>query len=198
MASPSTLQPALQQIDELDALLKQMLTLPAAPADTDEKPEAKDEQPQNTYRTPVAIPTPVPSGAVLPAVAPPAEPPKLAAKIETAPLLVSPPPLISRPVLPSLSAVAKNETSVFNPPSQPSLARFAPISASTPVPRPSSIWSNVLGGINRRFDQKLEQWGIWGRWLGRRAARNCLGVVGILALAAAAALLLHDWVDWSR
>jgi hypothetical protein len=187
MASPSTLQPTLQQIDELDALLKQMLTLPTAPSDPAEKPQPVEEKPETTYRTPVT------TSASVPASTPPAEPPELEPKMAAAPLPAS---TTFRPAPPS--TLPKKETTVPNPWSRLSAMQFASSAAPTPAAPASSLLSRALGGINRQFDQRLERLGVWGRWLGRPAGRNLLGLLGLLAIVLAAALLLRDWVDWSR
>lgn len=194
MAAPSTLQPTLQQIDELDALLKQMLTLPSAPSEPAEKSDSTDKEPETSYRTPMVSPGPV--EAALPVIAPPAEPPSLNASVEM-PSSMSP-SVTARSV--STLPAAASETSVPGPSSRFSI-RFS--SNSTPAPAPASpardsFWTRALCGLNRHFDQRLEKLGVYGRWLRQPVGRNCLGLMGIVALVAAAALLLRDLVDWSR
>ncbi len=181
MANP---QPTRRQLDDLDALLQRMLALPVEPA----------EEPQ-----PVGLPDPgplfpdpltPPAGNLiladpgLPSLQPPAPPPPRAALApESVPLpLLNPVPPTERrpPVL---------------PPPDRSLSPRAALIASRP-PSPPLLLRPVLW-LNRLFDAAAFGLGAPGRWLRRPTGRTLLGLVGVLLLAAAAALALVDRIGWT-
>jgi hypothetical protein len=69
-----------------------------------------------------------------------------------------------------------------------------------PAPRPptGSGWLTPVVWLNRGFDAAVTPLGPVGRWLRQPAGRALVGWTGVLCLAAAAAVLLLDWLGWTR
>jgi hypothetical protein len=177
---PAPIDPIRQQLDELDALLQKMLTLPVA------APEA--ESPAVEQHSPPPEPEPEPL--------PPLPPPRT---------ILSPPPLDPEP-LPQSADPSRPEPTTSEPPPRPTV-RIDPPHRSRkpvwtpppkPVPAPTSIGLKLLLGINFLFDKAVSPLGPLGRWLRGPWGRAAVGGVGLLFLAAALALVLMDWLGWSR
>jgi hypothetical protein len=199
MATPAP-QPTRQQLDDLDALLQRMLALPVNPAE-----EAAPPAPA----APVEERLAPPAGNMilsdpLPFVPPPRkdeggrrkDEPKSTASGSS--LLLHPssfPPAAPLP-LPLLNPVppAERRAPVLPPPDRPLSPRQALI-ASRP-PEVFILLRPVLG-LNRAFDRLALGLGWPGRWLRRPAGRTVLGLIGLLLLAAAGALVLLDRCGWT-
>jgi hypothetical protein len=63
--------------------------------------------------------------------------------------------------------------------------------------RRSAPWLGPLGWINHLFDRGAVAVGTPGLWLVRAEGRTVLGLLGLAMLAAAAAVLLGDWLGWT-
>jgi hypothetical protein len=127
------------------------------------------------------------------------------------PGLPPPPPVPSLPLpLPVLRSASRPIESVLPPlnpvpapplravvlasPDRP-LSPRAALAASRP-PRPPVPLRPILW-LNRLFDAIAFGLGSPGRWLRRPTGRTLLGLVGLLLLAAAAALALIDRIGWT-
>jgi hypothetical protein len=104
---------------------------------------------------------------------------------------------VPRPVpLPLLNPLppAERRSPVLPPPDRPLSPRQA-LAASRP-PAPPLLLRPVLW-LNRRFDGFAFGLGSTGRWLRRPVGRTLLGLVGLLLLAAAVAVVLLDRFGWT-
>jgi hypothetical protein len=188
--------PTRQQLDELDALMQQMLALPVNPSE----PAAP---PLDTERGPNKTEKPAPSQIVQSQSAPPlleikigpteistdsrrseAEPMNIGAEIGT-----QPGPALSSAVP---AAATGKECEVAEEGKQPPAGRE--------VPRTRSVADNrlqLLVWINRVFDACMPGLGPLGRWLQAPFGRACLGWTGALLLAAALVWALLDAAGWT-
>jgi len=64
-------------------------------------------------------------------------------------------------------------------------------------PAPMSGWLLPLVWFNCGFDACLDPLGALGRWLQGQAGRTLLGLLGLLLLAAAAALVVAEGIGWT-
>jgi hypothetical protein len=168
-APPAPTDPLREQLDELDALLQRMLELPVNPVDNDPRPL-------------------------------PAFPPLPPAPTTREPL----PPLPDRGELRTQEAPLPSSVAVVEALTAPVVAPLprsepAPVAVRLPElirrpPPPLVLWPLV--GVNRVFDRVVSPLGFFGRWFRGRWGRTFLGWVGLLCLAAAAVLLLLDWIGW--
>jgi hypothetical protein len=71
--------------------------------------------------------------------------------------------------------------------------------AAAPAPDlpPLPLWVKPLAWLNGGFDWLVQPLGPAGRWLRARNGKDMLGLVGILALAMAAGLMVADWYGWT-
>jgi hypothetical protein len=182
--SPDVLSPTRQQLDELDSLIQQMLTLPVNPlgsetfvgADPFPMPAgAPDEatRPAELPKLPEPFAQPVPdpflegsanarAAEVLPAVATPPEPP---------------PPRRDPTNRVEFKSTRKDHSAA-------GVRRWG-----RPLLLPL-VWANCV------FDGFTYLLGPPGRWLRGEAGRAFLGWMGMALLAGAAGWALLDWMGW--
>src|SRR6266542_2678947 len=192
--------PLRQQLDDLDALLERMLSLPVDQADDDLDPIAGVVAP--------APPREVPDDEAPPRVlrppeeeghSPPPEPgPALRVEVELPPLprLAAPPPPPAAPVPPR--AVTASREAVPPASTRRRLA-LVPLPAEVGGNHEPDgfLWRLLVGG-NHLFDRGAGWLGPFGRWLRRPAGRAVLGWAGLVLLAAALGWVLLDWFGWTR
>jgi hypothetical protein len=227
-----------QQLDELDALLQRMLSLPIdaptgdappppPPGGTlppDGAPAATSLPPPPPARPPAPPPPPTFSPSRVPTPADPArtwtidlpaapnpQPARgdswagnsagleafhvrTAAPVPADDRLARGGPQSARPSE-ALPADATPPRVVVAPPAQPA----AP--APRPIPAPATnrvpFWAWPLVGLNALLALPFGLLGPVGRLLTGPAGRNFLGAVGLLTLAAAAAIVALDWYGWN-
>jgi hypothetical protein len=178
------LQPARQQLDELDALLERMLALPVA--------GAADEPLGDLLPPPVDEARPDDEAVATAgggddrllaesAEVEPAQPEEWAAEL--------PPPRVSH----ALSIPTPLEVEVE--PEVMALSSAAPVMELTDPP--PAFWLWPLAVLNRAFDFWVEPLGPLGRWLHGPAGRAAVGGTGLLFLAAALAWGVLDWLVWN-
>src|SRR5262249_7028059 len=191
--------PTRQLLDELDALMQQMLRLPVNQLEEDaaaEKVSARQEgkapaEPQQAVpadaspsRAPEPVRTPPPVQVrfePLPAEDPPAaEPPPATVSLEIPPAGLNPPV----PLPTALAAL-----------------RPVPLSAAdTAAPQttePSRGWLAPVVGLNAAFDRCTLCLGTPGSWLRGDRGRKILGWLGLALLGVAAARVLLGWMGWT-
>ncbi len=197
--SPSLLQPTRQQIDELDALLQRMLELPVNPFDTEMAAPAGPEP----LVFSISSPLPCTRGRGV--------------GDEGAEPLRTPTPS-PQPLSPEYRGEGLSEevladvASVESPPDTNPVERSVRVVglASVPVviqrpsvssgdgPRPAAPdWLRHVLWINRVFDRHVLRLGGPGRWLRQPRGRALLGMLGIVSLATALTIVLHDWFGWT-
>ncbi len=172
---PLPFQPTRHQLDELDALLRRILTLPDhASADDLDSPPPPSEPPV-ARRIPIRVPELPPrfwSDGTPTSVS----------------VLVSPPPAEYRD--------AANESHESS-----EITRTPIVVESAPLPRPRRFsnadwWLRPLLWSNRVFDRAAMRLGRPGRWLRGSRGRAYLGWIGIGCLATAVLWCLADWIGW--
>jgi hypothetical protein len=219
----ASLQSTKQMLDELDALMEKMLTLPV-----------------NDLGDAAAFPPPVVKEPTLSATLTLLSPPSVPAPAPTPPLSKKP---ASRPSyqIPALAAprprveepAAPPSPLPFNPPhfemppveaSEPESLRF-----DTPEPEPEPLTNEVmpvsvlprleplmneiaeppsssfgtqwlylpLVWVNQGFDGATLAFGGAGRWMRSEGGRMLLGFSGVALMAAAVAWFLKDWLGWN-
>jgi hypothetical protein len=198
MATPSSSLPTRQQLDEIDALLKRMLSLPAIPGEPAEPPPT----PAITYPAPAVreVPPPREPAPGEPVVrewrvgwTPPSAPASpsvvawgtqvpLATAADSPPVIPTPPPVYALPVQ------AELPFAVPDVPGQPPSSTLAP---------PVALPTRLLIVLNGTFNALTYLLGPLGTWL-RGPGRKALGWLGILMILAAAAWAAGEWygIDW--
>lgn len=207
MATPATHLPTRQQLDEIDALLQRMLSLPAPAGDRAEEPP-----------TSVTFPAPVVREVPPPQPPAPGDPAVHAWRVEwmqqppaPAPHPAAPPPVTAwgAPVTPPAYPPWAEPPFATPVPS----AGPAPYAAPVPMPGaplcpppvpprarpPQSPAVQLLGLLNGVFDLPTYLLGPLGGWL-RGPGRAAVGWLGLGMLLAAAAWAVGDWYgyDWPR
>jgi hypothetical protein len=183
MATPAS-QPTRQQLDDLDALLQRMLALPVNSAEEPPPPP----EPESALRYPEPFSAPAGNVILSDPEMPLPEPP--APSLRPVPALSEPLPLpVVNPVKPS------ERRGPVLPAVDPSRSPLEALAASRP-PRPSFLVRPILG-LNRFFDALLLGFGGPGRWLRGAFGRTLLGLIGLLLLAAAVALVLRERFGWT-
>jgi hypothetical protein len=169
--------PTHQQLDDLDALLQQMLSVPVQPA-ADEA--AEDRSPPK---------------------------PEQAAESVTAPSIAEPSASLERPTdRPAVPSSDAEPTPTVEPEPLAALEQLeAALSDQRPTPeatsRPTDAWHPSpsllpLVWCNRIFDGLTVPLGPLGRWLRGPSGRLLLGWTGLALLATALALSLFDLIRW--
>lgn len=182
-------QQTRQQIDELDALLQRMLTLPVkAPEDED-----LDEADERALQEAAAGEESAESFGALATHFPMSEP-KPDAGAAPEPLRTA----VPEPVSYTSPAAVPGSQEERAPPSQKleTTVRMTSV-IQQPAMEPRVRRGVLLQGLlwsNRAFDRWAGRLGAPGRWLRRPRGRSVLGWTGLLCLVAALVLLLKDWI----
>jgi hypothetical protein len=199
---------------ELDALLERMLALPVSSRDEPEAPAEGPPPPQDlpplitiaeatpepvlTYTTP---PAPV---TIVDERVPPqhdldfasanslAEPAAVAAGFQPA----DPESLLQsagfKPAATEEAAAPADVAPATTPETTP-----APESLTDSIEPPPPLWLWPLFWVNRNFDRATVPLGALGRWLRGPSGKSLLGWAGLLLLAIAGGIALHDWFGWT-
>jgi hypothetical protein len=88
------------------------------------------------------------------------------------------------------------EPTRFAEPEEPDSEPLPALPASLDLP-PLPWWAWPLAGLNAGFDLVVAPLGAPGRWLRGKRGKDLLGLVGLLALAVAAGLVVADWYGWT-
>jgi len=193
-ANDTTLQSTKQMLDELDALMEQMLSLPVN--DPDEtaafpkdvvKPHALTasvtmlEAPANPPSTPLAK-----GGGVEPMLHPTLNAPHMA--------------LIPPPFPPFQGGAAPMPAPLTNDALPASLLpQMEPLLAEVPESETaiSTLWLyQPLVWMNQWFDAGTMKFGGLGAWMRTQASRTVLGLAGITLLTVSVGWCLKDWLGW--
>jgi hypothetical protein len=206
---PRSPSPTRQQLDELDALLERMLSLPVSPT---------VEEPTSNVAPP-ALPSPPTTLAPLDPVLPDLEP-LLGA--DEGPLLQKPPEAppftpITPPPEPFAASPARSRAWLrpllwgrrvlgqwvpwFRPAGadrattldRPVFHPFGTVGLEAP---PVPLWLRPVIWSNQRFDRWTLRLGPYGRWLRRPRGRAVVGGLGLALLAVALGVLILDWIGW--
>ena len=213
MAIPTSISlPTRQQLDEIDALLKRMLTLPPLPGEPAEPHPPQPPAPTMTYPPPAVREVP-------PRCEPaPGEPVVREWRVEWSPSQdPSPPPVVAWGS-PVLASPLTESTPRFDPapgsaapvyalavPSAEQPPFAAPVAYVPGQPPPNTSGPPVrlpvqlLRVLNGTFDILSYLLGPLGTWL-RGPGRNVLGWCGFLMLATAATWAAGEWYgyDWPK
>jgi hypothetical protein len=196
-------QPTRQQLDDLDALLQRMLSLPVSLPD-EETPAAE------TIAPPSQEPRAQPTLAAIP--------PRPADVLPSAPgnlVLADPlstsapvgrvsggPPQPTAPAQPPTTPPAPWLSPVIPEIAQPSFIARSPLPTASRPPDDSPLLMPLLW-CNRLFDRLALGLGAPGHWLRGPVGRNLLGLLGLLLLLTALSLVLLDHyelaqIGWAR
>jgi hypothetical protein len=200
--SPAASLPTRQQLDEIDALLKRMMSLPPFPGEAAEQP-TDPSAPAITYAAPSVreVPPPRDPSPGEPVVrewrvewphAPVAPAPSVVAWGSPAP--VGPPPGFNPDPVLVAAAVAANHLpfAVELPAGSLPVPGQPPPSTAGP---PASLPVQFLVLLNGAFNVLTYLLGPLGTWL-RGPGRAALGWCGILMLLAAAAWAAGEWLGY--
>jgi hypothetical protein len=186
----ATLQSTKQMLDELDALMEKMLSMPV------NESEAAPPFPGEVVKPPTLTPT---LSATLTLLEPPAKGPlkplEPAQQESYAPAHAA----INPPHLTPPTPQPEPLTNEVTPPSM--MHRLAPMLEEIPEPETAVTTQLVylpLLWINLAFDQATLALGPIGSMLRSRAGRALLGLAGLALLAAAAGWFLKDWLGWNQ
>jgi hypothetical protein len=180
--------PTRQQLDEIDTLLRRMLSLPAL--GTDAEPPAATAYAPPTIREIPPVTPPAPGDPVVhswrvewPQAAPPAPVPQAT-------------PAVAAWGAPATTPYARAVPAGPAPAPGPTFVEQPPPSQLAP-PMPAYLWPAVV--VNWVFDALSYLLGPLGSWL-RGGGRPVLGWVGILMVLAAAGWAFGEWTgyDWPR
>jgi hypothetical protein len=192
----SSLQSTRQMLDELDALMERMLTLPV---NEPEQPGAAPQQPAKnaalsatvTLLEPHALARPLPEGDV-PA---PFNPPHRPVPVAPAPMPEPEPVLQASPrPVPEPEMLTNEVVPASLLPELESLLAAMP--KPTPEPTTRLIYLPLVA-INLLFDVTTWTLGGGGAWLRTDGGRLVLGFSGVALLIASAGWLLKDWMGWN-
>jgi hypothetical protein len=203
-----TMQSTKQMLDELDALMEKMLSLPV------NEPEEAPSFPQEPVKPPKLTPTLsatltlLQAPAPLPVSAPPPPPPPEVTTIPeslTSHSVINPPHLGLPPNLvgfapPSHDATPQPAplTNEVTPPSV--LPKLEPLLTDIPEPEAplATQWGYLpLVWLNLLFDHATMPLGPIGTLLRSQVGRALLGLAGIALMLAAAAWFVKDWLGWN-
>jgi hypothetical protein len=181
---PASQLPTRQQLDEIDSLLRRMLTLPPLAGDVAEAP------PVPTYPSTIREVPPAQHPA-------PGEPVVQAWRVEWPQSQAAAPSVVAWGT-PALSVGEPPAATYASPPApapvaQPVSAPPAPVSA----PIPASLWP--LLALNGAFDVLTYLLGPIGTWL-RGPGRTAIGLTGVLMILAATTWAVGEWYgyDWPK
>ncbi len=171
----------LEQLDELEALMRRMLTVPVEPGDGGPPPpQAQPTSPGESRLSAPAISTSVQEPA------PASEEPRAAPMIRE-PVRTAPVPQPRRPEKPEPRVTAAWAGSATR-------VELAPRRVEAVLRRPG-LFRRFLQGIDAASRAATRPWGPFGRWLDGDRGRAALGVLGILLLLGACSWGAWDW--WS-
>ena len=219
MGTPTTNLPTRQQLDEIDALLRRMLSLPSVAGEPAEPPQS----PQQPAPAPMTFPPP--TVREIPPASPPApgDPRVQSWRVEwpqypapAPPQLPATPPVVAwgAPVTPPVepppwAALASNSAAAVQAPYavpmppggaqwQPSNPVIVPQTA-TATRQSESLVILALVVLNGTFNLLTYLLGPIGGWL-RGPGRNAMGWVGVLMIVAASIWALGNWYgyDWPK
>lgn len=188
--APSPNDLTRQQLDELDALLQRMLSVPLSPADTPMPVGAPAPLPGPPPNWRVDPPAPIPAPA--PHLTFPAPPSSVSLHQEAVPpaAVPTPPPPAPAPVKAVPKPAAKAPEPVFPPPVQPAAPppvavppRAAPAPAALPVP----LLFLPFVALNAVFDFVCGLFGPPGRLVRSGFFKQLYGLAGLALLAYTAA-----------
>jgi hypothetical protein len=213
--TPATQVPTRQQLDEIDALLRRMLTLPPMMGET-APPAPPAPQPQSdsfaapvmqTYQGPIvgepavhswrvewpqapAQPTPSPPSVVAWGSPVPASPPP-----ESAPWVQNPPQYTPPPFATPVPSESQPQPAFQAP-------AYLPQPTIAPAPNRRGSTSTFMGLIvllNGTFNVLTYLLGPLGKWL-RGPGRTFIGWVGVAMLLTAIGWAVGDWqgIEWPR
>jgi hypothetical protein len=211
-----------QQLDELDALLQRMLTLPVNESEEGSAETAPMRQAPKSDPSPTPLPIRRPQMVLLDGsapVAPPQTPPatwdphwniNLNPQQGSSILGSRSPAATAQRLQPEASPpIFRAETVAFGqnrgePVPQPPMsapkqspvptARYdSALQSRTPVEEPAALPMIPLIALNRAFDAVMLCFGPLGQWFCTSAGRNFLGLAGLAMLLAGA-----GWIGWSR
>jgi hypothetical protein len=200
MATPSpTSLPTRQQLDEIDALLKRMMSLPPLPGEPAEQaPSREPPAPAITYPSPTIREVPPPQTPLA------HEPNVREWRVEWPQAPAAPPPPVvawgspvpaAAPGPPAYAIVAQAEAPFAAPIVSP--YGYVPGQPPPSVARPpESLPVQVLTVLNGAFHVLTYFLGPPGTWL-RGSGRNLLGWSGILMALAAAAWAAGEWAGYN-
>jgi hypothetical protein len=188
--------PTRQQLDEIDTLLRRMLSLPALGTDPEPAPPPPTAYgPASIREIPPAVP-PAPGDPVVhswrvewPQAAAPQAPPPVVAWGSP---VTNPVPLAT-PVPPYALTMPAAQPA---PPPGPTFVEQPPPSRLAP-PVPGYLWPTIV--LNWVFDALSYLLGPVGSWM-RGSGRPTLGWIGILMVLAAGGWAFGEWsgVDWPK
>ena len=213
--SPATNLPTRQQLDEIDALLRRMLSLPALPGEPAEPAPPAAPAPSVTYPAPSVREVPPPGEPLpgepvvrewrvewpqAPAPAPtpaPAPPPSVVAwgspaPVGLAPVAYAPVPVAAPPTYALPASADPHPYAAPVPAAAPYVPGQPPPSTAQP---PISLPVQLLVLLNGTFNVLTYLLGPPGTWL-RGPGRNALGWGGLLMLLAAAVWAAGEWAGY--
>jgi hypothetical protein len=223
-SSPPASHSMRQQLDELDALLQRMLTLPINQTDDG----AADPAPamNRSAEAPSAVGPPLapirrPQMMLLDGsapVRPPQTPPanwdphwNINLNPQQGSSILGPRSPAAQPPQPQTAPPVWRAETVAYAPSQPEPTPQPPLSTpvaqfeARPAPRaqpqvedPTPIPLAPLVGLNRAFDAVMICFGPPGQWFCTTAGRNLLGYAGLALLLGSAAWTATGWFGWPR
>jgi hypothetical protein len=190
----ATVQSTKQMLDELDALMAKMLSLPVN--DPDEAPPF----PQEVVKAPTLTPT---LSATLTLLEPPARTAPTTENYLSEPEpsshpAVNPPHIVLPPEVREAAPQPEPLTNDVIPPSvMPDLKPLLEQIPESATARTTQWGYMPLLWINQGFDRSTTMLGGAGDWLRSQAGRMLLGVSGIAMMVIAVAWFLKDWLGWN-
>jgi hypothetical protein len=207
--------PTRQLLDELDALMQRMLSLPVNQLEDElrttavaEAPDLPAPETEDSSPAPAALreapeerePLPAPALLTLPAIPEEAQVPEQAGPNSQDPALTDWEPSI--PASPEvLAAIGLRPPAEEEPAAPPVRGGGLPTAPAAPddadVGPPPALWMRPLVGINRLFDRGTVWLGRPGQWLRSPGGRGLLGWIGLGLLAGTLAWVLTGGFDWT-
>lgn len=220
-SSPPSNNSMRQQLDELDALLQRMLSLPVNQTD-DTLPDPAMRRPAATELTTAAEANRRPPMTLLEGSAPVAAPQSPPANWDQhcninlnpqngSSVFGTRSPTAQRTMSPAAPPIFRAETVAYTPPQaeptpQPPMSAPSPMPASIPPltpprqtrPETPALPLLPLVGLNRAFDGVVSVFGPPGQWLCTQTGRNLLGLAGLAMLFGSIAYGASHWFGWLR
>lgn len=187
---------------ELDALLERMLALPVSYREEPEGPDGAEKPPPRDLPPLVTIAEAMPE-PVLTYTTPPQPVAIVDEVLKPRPafdLAPTNPAAEWAPPPPEKPFVFEEKPAPPLPPPQPPAAADIPApneSLASSLEPPLPFWQWPLTWVNRCFDRWTVPLGPLGRWLRGPGGRGMLGWAGLMLLAVAGGIALHDWFGWT-